>query len=421
MIHFGKIFVFLLIMISTFPGILVAQTDVFLKIQSGETRRINIAVEKFSTNQNPELANDLRQIIIDDLNNSGFLSVVEPATSDSASQVAEVIVTGEVAHRSNRFRFEFNLLESISNRKLLTKSYKAYPFAIRALAHTAADEIVYQLCGDYGVACTKIAFVTEQKGGKELAIMDYDGQRLKILTRNKSLNLMPCWSDDGQFLLFATYAWGGGPLPGKYTLEGGNIIRFADYPGTFTAPAYSPDGKQVAFVLTRNGNSDIYIADREGKNLQRLTNNPGIDTGPCWAPNGREIVFSSDRSGSPQIYIMDAEGGNVRRLTYEFDYNASAKWSPKGDYIVFVTFKSNRFQLCLIDITGENLTCLTNDLASYESPAWSPDGNHLVFTSNRTGKWDLYSMLRDGSLLRRLTFSGGNTGPSWSPRLKPFN
>jgi TolB protein len=421
MIHLGKIYPLLLISIAIFPIILNAQTDVFLKIQSGETRRINIAVEEFSTNQNPELAKDLHQIIIDDLNNSGFLAVVDSAVSDSASQIVEVFVTGNITHKSSRFRFEFNLLEAVTNRKLLTKSFRAFPFAVRPLAHTAADEIVYQLCGDYGIACTKIAFVTEQKGGKELAIMDYDGQRLRVLTRNNSLNLMPCWSDDGQFLLFATYAWGGGPQLGKYTLEDRNVFRFVDNPGTFTSPACSPDGKRVAFVLTQNGNSDIYVANRDGKNLLRLTNNPGIDTGPSWSPNGREIVFSSDRSGSPQIYIMDAEGGNVRRLTYEYDYNSSAKWSPKGDCIVFVTLKSNRFQLCLIDITGENLTCLTNDWKSYESPAWSPDGNHLVFTSNRGGKWDIYSMLRDGSLLRRLTFSGGNTGPSWSPRLKPFN
>jgi tol-pal system beta propeller repeat protein TolB len=253
MIHLGKIYPLLLISIAIFPIILNAQTDVFLKIQSGETRRINIAVEEFSTNQNPELAKDLHQIIIDDLNNSGFLAVVDSAVSDSASQIAEVFVTGNITHKSSRFRFEFNLLEAVTNRKLLTKSFRAFPFAVRPLAHTAADEIVYQLCGDYGIACTKIAFVTEQKGGKELAIMDYDGQRLRVLTRNNSLNLMPCWSDDGQFLLFATYAWGGGPQLGKYTLEDRNVFRFVDNPGTFTSPACSPDGKRVAFLLNQKG------------------------------------------------------------------------------------------------------------------------------------------------------------------------
>jgi len=400
------------------------QTDVFLKIQSSETRKINVAVSDFSTNQNSQLAIDLRRIIVDNLNYSGYLKVFNPspfAESDTLIQNADVLISGDITSKSSYFNFELGLTEVATGRKLMTKSFRSYPFALRVLAHTVSDEIVYRLAGDYGIACTKIVFVTEQKGGKELALMDYDGQRITMLTHNRSINLLPSWSGNGKSLLFATYAFGNGPVLANYDFKDREITRFVSQVGTFTSPEYSPDGKKVAFVLTREGNSDIYVADHDGQNLRRLTNHPVIDTGPSWSPNNHEIVFSSKRSGSPQIYIMDAEGGNVRRLTYENKYNSSPKWSPRGDQIAFVTLQSGGFQLCLIDITGENLACLTDNKASYESPSWSPDGNHLVFTSNRNGRWEIYSCLRDGSLLRQLTYSGGNTGPTWSPRLKPFN
>ncbi|HPC36143.1 MAG TPA: Tol-Pal system beta propeller repeat protein TolB [Candidatus Marinimicrobia bacterium] len=411
-------------LIPLFYAIANGQVDVFLKIQSGESRKINVAMPEFTTNQNPELAGHLRQIIMDDLNYSGYLKVIDPL-ADSATamnlDIPEVIITGDVAHKSNYFSFEFRLTESVTGRKLLTKSFRSYPFALRVLAHTVSDEIVYQLCGEYGNACTKIAYVTEQKGSKELALMDWDGQRSTLLTHNRSINLLPCWSGDGKSLLFTTYAFGGGPILARYIFKDQQIERFIEHAGTFTSPEYSPDGKKVAFVLTYEGNADIYTADRNGQNLQRLTSNPAIDTAPSWSPSSREIAFTSDRSGSPQIYIMDAEGGNVRRLTYENNYNSSPKWSPKGDQIVFVSLQSSGFQICLIDVTGENLICLTDNDGSYENPAWSPNGSHLVCASNRSGRWEIYSMLRDGSLLRQLTFSGGNTGPTWSPRLKPFN
>jgi len=417
-----RIFPVLFALAALFSEIGNGQTDVFLKIQSAETHKINVAIVNFSAKQSPELAISLRRILIDDLNNSGFISVLPTGTEvDSNESLIEFRVTGEIIQTGNRFSFEFSLTEAATGRRLMTKSFRAYPFAIRVLAHTVSDEIVYRLCGDYGVACTKIVFLSERKGGKELAIMDYDGQRLSVLTHTNSINILPCWSMNGQNLLFATYALGGGPVLADYNFKSGQFSRFIAHPGTYTSPEYSPDGKRVAFALTQNGNVDIYIADRDGGNRLRLTANPAIDTAPSWSPNGREIAFSSDRGGNPQIYLMDAEGGNVRRLTYENKFNASPKWSPKGDQIAFVTLQSHGFQIYLIDVTGENLIVLTNNQAGYESPSWSPDGNHLVFTSNRSGKWDIYAMLKDGSHLRRLTFNGGNTGPSWSPRLKPFN
>jgi len=418
----SRLFPVLFALAALFPGTGNGQTDVFLKIQSAETQKINIAIADFSAEHDPELAASLRRILIDDLNNSGFITVLPMAAeADSTGSSIEVRVTGEIIQKGSRFSFEFSLTEAATGRRLMTKTFRAYPFAIRILAHTVSDEIVYRLCGDYGVACTKIVFLSERKGGKELVTMDYDGQRSNVLTNTSALNLLPCWSIDGQNLLFATYALGGGPVLADYNFKSGQFTRLISHPGTFTSPECSPDGKRVAFALTQNGNVDIYIADRDGENLLRLTANPAIDTAPSWSPNGREIVFSSDRGGTPQIYIMDAEGGNVRRLTYEFNFNASPKWSPKGDQIAFVSLQSAGFQIYLIDVTGENLTGLTDNLAGYESPSWSPDGSHLVFTSNRSGKWEIYTMLRDGSLLRRLTFNGGNTGPSWSPRLKPFN
>lgn len=401
---------------------IAAQTDVFIKVHPTGFRPLLLIVQEFSSPQNTELAVQLRQIVCADLNFSGFVRVIENKDSsnglfNNSSANAEIVVEGLLQAEAGRLRFNLSVKESKTARKVFSKTYQISDAELRYLAHTASDEIIYRLCGDNGVACTKIAFVTKASGAKELAMIDYDGWNWTQLTHNKSLNFSPHWAPDGLRLIFSSYAWSD-PEIVTFSLKDFKSRRTFDVKGFYSTPAYAPNGKRMAFTMAQEGNSDIYAANADGNNIRRLTYNSAIDTAPCWSPTGREIAFTSDRSGSPQIYIMDSDGGNVRRLTFENSYNSSADWSPKGDVIAFVSQESCGFQIYLIDSNGENQRRITDGLASYENPSWAPDGIHIVCASNRNNGWDLYMLSWDGSNLQRLTNSEKNTMPVWSPRLK---
>lgn len=206
-------------------------------------------------------------------------------------------------------------------------------------------------------------------------------------------------------------------------VSGRNLRNLTNHPAADEAPAWSPDGKRIAFMSNRDRASwdpDIYVMDADGSNPRNLTNHPEQDNMPAWSPNGREIAFFSSRSvviryepvvtrGSG-IYIMDAEGGSVRHLAKGF----APSWSPDGRSIVYTGGASDNYQdICVIDVNGKNRRNLTNHPAMDHYPDWSPDGKRIAFHSMRDGKCEIYVIDADGKNLRNLQVLGAN--PAWSP------
>jgi TolB protein len=211
--------------------------------------------------------------------------------------------------------------------------------------------------------------------------------------------------------------------------NGGSPAPFPSPVGFNTTPAWSPDGKRVAFASTRDKHStsdgpEIYIANSNGTNMSRLlprSTATGIDTSPVWNPaTGRELVFVSDRSGSQQLYRINDDGTNLRRIIDEGGDAENPSWAPTGSFLAFAWKKSgnSRFDIYLHDlVTGKN-TQLTQNTSDNEKPTWSPDGKHIAFESNRTGTLQIYSMLANGSKLQQLTHNGSNKAPAWSGYIK---
>jgi len=294
--------------------------------------------------------------------------------------------------------------------------------SVRNVAHTFADYIVDTLFnGKFGISRTKIAYVVTTNvatNTKEIFFMDYDGANPQQLTTYRTTSFLPTWSPDGEKLAFITYRH-----RGAVNLEIMSTIDRRPYPfasvgpGTIGSPAWSPDGSQIAFFSSREGNSEIYVADWNGRNLKRLTVSPkSIDVSPTWSRTGRQLAFVSDRSGSQQIYIMDVEGTNPQRIINEGGDTAYPAWSPDGQRIVFSWLRpgSGRYDLYVHELaTGKNIQ-LTRNQGTNERPTWAPDGRHLAFYSDRTGSSQIYTMLVSNEKVRQLTKTGINEGPAWS-------
>ena len=374
-------------------------------------------------------AREIGQTVRDDLDFSGYFEVVPPslyplaATSPETTPDAkwQSIGASDVAFArlggtSGRLDLRARLQTTSPPSTLFDRRYGGPADLARRVAHQLADDIVQQLTGQPGIASTWIAFVSKHDKGKEIYMMDYDGQRVRRITTTNSINLMPTWSPVAQRLAFMT--WRSGPPAIDILESDGRIARAQTVGGTLNiSPDWAPDGRKLVYASNASGNADVYILDLAAGRSTRLTNSPAIDTSPSFSPTGREIAFTSDRSGSPQIYVMDAEGLNARRLTSGDEYADAAAWSPKGDRIAYASRVDGRFEVVVVDVATGAATQITHHEGNSENPRWAPDGRHIVFSSNRAGTYDIYTMRSDGTDVRRLTRGGDCITPDWSHRV----
>lgn len=248
--------------------------------------------------------------------------------------------------------------------------------------------------------------------------MDVDGYNADCVVKNGVLNLLPAWAGGGS-LLFTSYLGGSTDLY-RIDLGPGTIAPLSKRPGLNTGAALSPNGKTLALTLSQDGNSEIYLLDREGQNPRRLTYDTfAIDSSPSWSPDGSQLAFVSDRAGSPQIYLMKADGSEVRRLTFQGNYNQTPDWSPRGDRIAFTARdERNVFDVFTIELASGRITRITQDQGNNEEPTWAPNGRLMAFVSDRGGQKAIYVSDPEGRNQRRV--SRGKAPcytPSWSPLL----
>jgi len=421
-----------LLMVSAVFVVSSGAVEVFIDATRGAIQKIPIAVFPFTeglslNGQVPleVLKADLRRSLlfdVADLEKLGIKAVVNSAPDDEAIRRAgeagwAVQVWGSILPRGPDAVMEGTLYDYNRKEQVGGKRYVGSPDVVRQMAHRFADELVFHFTGEQGIARSRIAFVSEKGGNKELFVMDYDGYNPRQVTFDAFLNLAPSWSPDKQRLAFVTYREGKDPQIHELDLGTGHRRALVAFPGLNITPEWAPGGEDLAFTTTKDGNAEIYKVDKAGRRFERLTDHWAADLAPTWSPTGREIAFTSDRGGSPQIYLMSADGTNVRRLTFEGSYNTAAAWSPKGNWIAYVCRDDRRLlKLCVISPDGQQWRQLTLGSSNDESPSWSADGRHVVFSSTRNGKRDIYMINADGTGLERLTANGTyNDDPAWSP------
>jgi TolB protein len=329
---------------------------------------------------------------------------------------AELLVTGGVLVQDDRVEMELRCYDTFKERLLVGKRYKGLIKDQRKIIRRFCSEIIFFLTGNRGIFNSEIAFVSNGTGNKEIYICEFDGYSPRQVTHLNSITLSPAWSSDGKWLAYTSYAKGNPDLYIKNLREKrGTVISKK---GINITPAWVPNQFALAASLSFSGDPEIYLLTGTGKIINKLTNKKGIDLSPTWSPDGKHMAFVSKRAGTPQIYIKNTATREERRLTFQGRYNTQPSWSPKGDKVAYSGMEAGRNNIFVIGSDGQNPVQLTHDSGDNEAPSWSPDGSLIVFSSTREGPSRIYVMTAYGTDQRRLlALQGEQTEPDWSTGL----
>jgi Tol biopolymer transport system component/DNA-binding winged helix-turn-helix (wHTH) protein len=185
-------------------------------------------------------------------------------------------------------------------------------------------------------------------------------------------------------------------IPGNDQTQGLQLSRFTSYPGVETMPAFSPDGKEIAYVRAEHdpflihiwkrqvGQANIYTKLVGAGTELRLTNHPGADYYPAWSPDGQYIGFYRDEPRASGFYIVSALGGQERRITKEEEEISGIAWLPDGRHLLVSHFFEGSHSSPLVKIsldTGQQHPMTSPPAGSLGDafPAISPDGTRLAF------------------------------------------
>jgi TolB protein len=402
-------------------------------ITQGTEGALPIAVVPFGWSGAGAPPQDLAAIVGADLARSGRFKVLDRSDMLSHPETAadvdfrdwrvlgmQDMVVGQLQPQgAGAYQARFQLLDVYRGQPITGYALPSAARDLRATAHRIADMIYKALTGEPGAFDTRIAYVSSTRGAKgksqvTLEVSDADGYNPQTIVTSAEPLMSPAWSPDGKRLAYVSFEQG---RPAIYIQDvlTGRRERVSAYPGINGAPAWSPDGRQLAMALSKDGNPDIYVMDLASRALRRVTDDLAIDTEPDWSPDGRSLVFTSDRGGKPQLYLVPAGGGQARRLTYDGDYNARGVFSPDGRSIAMVHGNGGDYRIAVMDVQSGALRVLTKGRLD-ESPGFAPNGSMILYAANSGGSAHLEAVSIDGKVQQALRIdSGAVREPAWSP------
>ena len=418
--------------------------DWFKTETSSGADRIRIAVADFkpvsADPQTQPFKSTFDTTLYSDLSNAGIFDIVSKSLQPQAAPglpaeinlgqwagaptSAAMVAFGNLGIQDGRVVVSGFLFDAKNAQypQVLAKQYSeaASEDSARQIAHRFADEIIFRLGGGIpGIAETKIFFVKVGGESKEIWQMDYDGANPHAITHLGTVSLSPRVSPDNTRLAFSSLGRDGFQVK-MFSLLLGRMVNWPIAGGTNLSPAWSPNGRELAYSSSRSGDPEIWIADSNGGQARRVTSFRGPDVSPVFNPKtGAQIAWISGRTGLPQLYVMETDGSGVQRMT-DGGYATSPSWSPNGQFVAFAWNRKygpgapGGQDIYVMEVATKRWIQLTHEIGRCDFPSWSPDGRHIVFansTSGRASDSKIETVLADGTGRRALT-----TGdmPNWS-------
>ena len=235
-----------------------------------------------------------------------------------------------------------------------------------------------------GFFSAKIAFIGEGTGKKEVYVSNlfFSPGEVKRITRDNALALTPRWSPDGARLIYTSFFKSGFPDIFQIDLASLQRTSFVSFGGTNSSARYSPNGAQVAMILSGEGTPEIYVSNAQGRQVARRTRSDATKSSPCFSPDGGRLVFAMEFGTNPQLYVMPAAGGSPQRLSTGFSYTAEPDWSRGNPKKIACTVKiPGHYQVAVYDFSKGSAEVVSKADFDGIEPSWLPDGRHIVYTA----------------------------------------
>jgi len=370
----------------------------------------------------------ISSLVLSDLERSGQFRGVDttaagldetsrPDFSVWRQKTADALLTGSVTRLADgRFDVRMHLWDVVRGQDLGSQSKAVVQADLRLAAHEIADYVYEKLTGDKGIFSTRIAYVTKRGQNFNLWVADADGESAQSALSSSEPIISPAWSPNGKQLAYVSFE-ARKPTVYVHEVASGKRRLVANFKGSNSAPAWSPDGRTLALTLSRDGGSQLNLLDLSvaGSEPRRIAQSSSIDTEPAFTADGKTVYFVSDRGGSPQIYRVPVMGGTPERVTFSGTYNISPALSQDGRWLAYISRVSGAFKLHVMELSSGSGVAITDTIAD-ERPSFSPNSRMLIYATQQQGKEALMTTTLDGKIKARLA---GQTGdirePNWGP------
>lgn len=247
----------------------------------------------------------------------------------------------------------------------------------------AADVAVVKTngLGLRGFFAARLAFVSKRSGRSEVYTSDLYLGEAKQLTRDGAHVLTPRWTPDGTRVVYTSYFRSNAPDVFLSNVTTGARDTLISFRGTNSGAHFSPNGQQVAVIMTGEGSPEVYVTNAQGRQPMRRTRSDAVKSSPCWSPDGSQILFAMEPG--PQLYVMPAGGGAPRRLAIGVStYAAEPDWSKGDRNKIACTVRIGRqYQIAVYDLATGTGKVVSKASFDGVEPSWLADGRHLVYTA----------------------------------------
>src|SRR6266446_6725710 len=283
------------------------------------------------------------------------------------------------------------------------------------------------------VLAEEVPTITVSKGDKiNLTVSPISGGEGPVVTKILQSDL----SLSGYFILGgnATYTASGnadgGRLHGKVVDRSGSTVLSKSYRGGATVNAHhfaadivdtltgnkSLVGTKIAFIATRSGKKEVYVADYDGSNARQMTHDGVISVHPSISPDGRRIAYTGYQSGYPDVYVIDLASGARNKIVNFPGTNSGASFSPDGGRLALTVSKDGNPELYTVSTSGGSARRLTHTRGVESSPTWAPSGDEIIYSFDDGRGPQLYRISSGGGGDQPIpTGRGYCTEPNWSP------